>query len=163
MADEEPLEFSQVMARKNTDELLQIWRERELDLWTADAIVAATTELQARLGRLPEDAEEELLSGEDADDIYANPSKLMRVAVWARQLSWAFLLFGGIAAFGTLAIAVTSNATTAPNIGYFIGAGIFALLPSLQYVLNGLFYFVILQALAEGIYLFLDIAENTHT
>ncbi|MEZ4619777.1 MAG: hypothetical protein R2867_30325 [Caldilineaceae bacterium] len=156
------------MAGKSTDELLQIWREREADTWAADAIVAATIELQARLGRLPDnaeedDAEEDVSPDEDADDIYASPSKLMRVAHWARQLSWAFLCFGGVAAFGTLAIAVTSNATTAPNVRYFISAGIFALLPSLQYMLNGLFYFVILQALAEGIYLFLDIEENTRT
>ncbi|HRW05500.1 MAG TPA: hypothetical protein P5121_10415 [Caldilineaceae bacterium] len=157
------------MSQKSTEELIQIWRESDTDAWTGEAIAVVTTELQKRLGQLPTTAElDAWISTEDANepgasgaDTFADIQQLMRVAEWAKRLSWAFLIFSGVAAMIVIIAFVTSNSATAPNLGFYLGAGIGTLLPAFQYALNGFFSFVVLQALSEGIYLFLDIEDNT--
>ncbi len=96
---------------------------------------------------------------EEKADLYHNPVRLSRISTWANILSWISLVTG--TAFFVMVL--VSIITSVVNFGGQVG--VMDLLPS---ILNGLiffvlggFIFVLLQALAEGIYLFMDIEDNT--
>ncbi len=88
-------------------------------------------------------------------DIYHTPETLDQISNQAKWLSWAFMGIGIFILVANLTIEFKAMAQS----------GILANIPSL---LNSLFvplvcgfFYVLLQAVSEGIFLFMDIEDNT--
>ncbi len=95
---------------------------------------------------------------EEIPDLYHRPHRLMRVATWANILSWVVLVIAGLfLVFFVSAITVTLSSSAS--------RGVIDLIPTLiqafLILVPGLFLFVCLQAIAESIYILMDIEENT--
>ncbi len=92
------------------------------------------------------------------DDLYHRPQRMIRVANWANILSWIVLIVVGLfLVFFISAIFVT---VTASSSNLFIEL-VPTLVQAFLILIPGLFLFVCLQAISEGIYLLMDIEENT--
>ncbi|GAP10941.1 hypothetical protein BECAL_02120 [Bellilinea caldifistulae] len=91
------------------------------------------------------------------NDLYHRPQRMIRVANWANTLSWVVLVVVGLfLVFFVSAIYVTI--TQSSNL--FIEL-IPTLVQAFLILIPGLFLFVTLQAVSEGIYILMDIEENT--
>lgn len=94
----------------------------------------------------------------EAEDLYHRPQRMIRVATWANILSWIILVVVGLfLVFFVSAIVIT---VTQSSSNLFIEL-VPTISQALLILLPGLFLFICLQAIAEGIYLLMDIEENT--
>lgn len=143
---------------RETDDLLNIWKKNDRQEWSDEAFDAIREILSQRIDSLPPQGMSDAIPGEDEEeeaDTYYNFEQFIRISSYARILSWLFL--GGavvltLARFlkevvGVRDISLDSLVTAIIN--YFF------------VLLSGAFSFVVLQALAEGIYLLIDIESNT--
>ena len=157
------------MEQKTTEELLDIWKKNDRGEWTDAAFEVIREILAARIGSLPAQGEDivdseekvdEALEDEDTYHIYEN---LVRVSSLARGFSWICLGLAVLALVVDIVLLLAS--VTVEN---QMGWGWFSLdrvwipltssLPSLLF--SG-FLFVALRAIAEGIYVLLDIEDST--
>lgn len=106
---------------------------------------------------------EENATEQDKNDIYHNVDKLIKISVWAKNLSWVILVISGARAvwlfIGEVIRTMTFEQTLPPPqpMGFVV---LVSTLSSVLYgLLIGLFYFVVLQAVSEGIYLLMDIQK----
>ncbi|MEN4012661.1 MAG: hypothetical protein AB1453_10450 [Chloroflexota bacterium] len=95
---------------------------------------------------------------EAIQDLYHRPHRLTRVATWANIFSWVVLAIAGLfLVFFISAIVVTLTASGS--------RGVVDLIPTLiqlfLILIPGIFLFICLQAISEGIYVLMDIEENT--
>lgn len=91
------------------------------------------------------------------EDLYHRPERMIRVANWANILSWIVLVVAGLfLVFFISAIAVTISQSS----NLFIDL-VPTLVQAFLILIPGLFLFVSLQAISEGMYLLMDIEENT--
>lgn len=91
-------------------------------------------------------------------DLYHRPERMIRVANWANILSWIVLVVAGLfLVFFVSAIVVTIEQSSRPLFIDLLPTVIQAFL----ILIPALFLFVSLQAISEGIYLLMDIEENT--
>ena len=101
-----------------------------------------------------EEVEEEV----DEGQTYHNPNKLIRLGTWSSTISWIVLAVTVVVGFVQLYLNVqqVNQYGQVPPLAwvYYIGDG-------LQTILIGVFYFIVLQAVAEGINILLDIFENS--
>lgn len=93
-------------------------------------------------------------------DAFHNFKRLANISTWSSALSWVFLILGvlllvfnGIGAYNNYAQYSTQPGATSAIIG--------SLMNSLVLTLVCLFFFVLCQAIAEWIYLWVDIEDNT--
>ena len=93
----------------------------------------------------------------DTIDTYHAPDKLFRLSAWSGYLSWVILILVVIIFLIRLVSEIPQLIEQPPG-----------LLDAVTYIISpfytlaiGLFYFVILQAIAEGINIWMDIYENT--
>lgn len=94
----------------------------------------------------------------EMNDLYHRPQRMIRVANWANILSWVVLIVSGLfLVFFISAIFVTITQSSA---NLFIEL-VPTLVQAFLILIPGLFLFVTLQAISEGIYLLMDIEENT--
>lgn len=94
----------------------------------------------------------------ETEDLYHRPHRLIRVATWANILSWVVLVVVGLfLVFFISAIVIT---ITQSSNNLFIEL-VPTISQTLLIILPGLFLFICLQAIAEGIYLLMDIEENS--
>jgi hypothetical protein len=149
------------MEAKETDELMQIWRENDREAWTEEAFDAVRKILLERLGDLPAQGlpeEEESAEDESEEDgrlilPYPTDKKLIWIADWSNRLSGVVLAVGIIeAVIRFISIVVSPNPNTALSI--FLG-----LIVAVTSVLSYGFIYLVMQAIAEIIYLLLDIRE----
>lgn len=92
------------------------------------------------------------------EDLYHRPERMIRVANWANILSWIVLVVAGLfLVFFISAIAVTISQSSN---NLFIDL-VPTLVQAFLILIPGLFLFVSLQAISEGMYLLMDIEENT--
>jgi hypothetical protein len=95
----------------------------------------------------------------EEEETFYNYKHLTNIASWAKLLSWIVLVLGVVFLFAIIAVVVQIF----PQ--FSSGTSPVQVLPSiLTYVMYGFlcgFLFVILQAVAEGIYVLMDIEENT--
>jgi hypothetical protein len=90
------------------------------------------------------------------EDQYHNPGALETIAMIAKALGWAVLVIG-LLILGTGIYWIITNYKSAP----FIQVWIPFLLQFLFYAVVLFFFFILLLAAAEGIYVLMDIEENT--
>lgn len=92
------------------------------------------------------------------NDVYHRPQRMIRIANWANILSWIVLVVVGLfLVFFISAIYVT---ITQSSSNLFIEL-VPTLVQTFLIIIPGLFLFVCLQAISEGMYLLMDIEENT--
>jgi hypothetical protein len=90
----------------------------------------------------------------EAEDRYSSPNKLLRIASWSYILSWVILVLDAILFIGRLVFqymeGLDLQILTLFNLLFYLSA-----------LAGGIVWFVVLQAISEGIYLWLDIDENS--
>jgi hypothetical protein len=94
---------------------------------------------------------------EEVEETYHNPNKLIRISTWANTISWITLAVGVLLGLGQLYLnlqQIKQYASVPPIvILYYVGEAAYALLVA------G-FYFLVLQAVSEGINILMDIFEG---
>lgn len=90
----------------------------------------------------------------EGEDLYHDETKLMRVAGWANAVSWIILSLAAIFSLSGVVLQIQQGAL---RMGI---SGILGMISTLFILLVGGFFFVLLQAIGEGIYLFMDIEEH---
>ena len=157
------------MEQKTTEELLDIWKKNDRGEWTDAAFEVIREILAARIGSLPAQGEDivdseekvdEALEDEDTYHVYEN---LVRVSSLARGFSWICL---GLAVLFLVAdIVLLLASVTGENQmgwgGFSLDRVWIPLMSSLLPLLFSGFFFVALRAIAEGIYVLLDIEDST--
>jgi hypothetical protein len=112
-----------------------------------------------RSGKIPEQA---ALEPETGEDTYSDPERLDRIAGWAQALSWIMLIFFIVKPVIEIYLLWDFSGSAGQNRSSFILNLFLSGNPSiLSEFFLGAVFFVVLQALSEGIYLFMDIEENT--
>jgi len=139
------------LQEKDTQELLQMWEDTVHTGSDPDTIAAIRALLEERSGQvappIPAVAEE---------DPYHSRLITGRVASIANVLSWVVLAISALILIANLSAAVQSPA-------FFSLMGLLSLLNMLVVLLVGAIAYVILQAISEGLYLLMDIEENTRS
>ncbi len=92
--------------------------------------------------------------GAEAEDRYSSPSKLIKIASWSYILSWVILVLEAIFFIGRLYFQYQQGLDLQL-------VTVFNLLFYLSSLVGGIIWFVVLQAISEGIYLWLDIEEKS--
>jgi len=128
------------MQEKETDELLRIWKENDREQWSDAAFEVVHNLLVERIGQVPEQAPRKEEKKEIA--YLHNPKALLNISTWANILSWIILV---PCILGTMWMLFTGSP---------LGLILFVLA-------TGLFCFLVLQAIAKGMPLLLDILNNT--
>jgi hypothetical protein len=98
------------------------------------------------------------------EDSYHEFKRIMRIASVARVLSWISLGIGVLlSVVRTFAfIAAVSNVASAPSdVGYIVSLAWPAIIDSFLPILNSGVFFVVLQAVSEGIFVLLYMENNT--
>ncbi len=157
------------MEQKTTEELLDIWKKNDRGEWTDAAFEVIREILAARIGSLPAqgedivDSEEKVDEALEDEDTYHIYEDLVRVSSLARGFSWICLGLAVLALVVDIVLLLAS--VTVEN---QMGWGWFSLdrvwIPltsSLPPLLFSGFLFVALRAIAEGIYVLLDIEDST--
>lgn len=92
----------------------------------------------------------------ESEEHYHNPDALFRVASWANILAWIVLVLSA------LMVAISLFLTLQSSQGFGAGiVGVYSVIVSLVPFLFGAFFFVVLEALSESLYVLMDIEENT--
>ncbi len=157
------------MEQKTTEELLDIWKKNDRGEWTDAAFEVIREILAARIGSLPaqgedivdsEEKADEAVEDDDTDHVYED---LVRVSSLARGFSWICL---GLAVLVLVAdiVLLLASVTVANQMGwgrFSLDRVLIPLMSSLLPLLFGGFLFVVLRAIAEGIYVLLDIEDST--
>ena len=144
---------------RGTKELLDIWHLHDGDEWTDEAFQAVHDILSDRLGSVPEpDPSQALGVKEDDEDETAWPDflhdtdKVFSLSYWARVLAWAMLLlYVGTTTWNVVNSWPGYQAFAQPS-------RLLSLIPTVLPIVLGLAYFVILQAVSQGLLLLVDIA-----
>ena len=93
----------------------------------------------------------------DTLDTYHDPNKLIRLSAWSVYLSWVIFIMVVILFVFRLVTEIPQIIDQRPGlldaVNYFVS-------PFYTLVI-GMFYFVVLQAISEGINIWMDIHENT--
>ncbi len=92
---------------------------------------------------------------EDTNETYHDPDALFRISSWANVLSWAILV---VFLIQFIAQGVIQFQNTR---GFNISTAALTVFSLLSNLLIGAFFFVVLRAISEGIYIFLEIEEDT--
>src|SRR5258708_34749823 len=164
MTENEKKSLRQKMQEKDTEELLEIWKKNDRTEWTDIAFEVIRETLIERTGEVPPQNEfssnlRELDESEADGDTYHSPRRIANIASIALPLSWFFLAWG-------IVFAVAMVIQELPRLGYDLNnLAIPSLLsalfvPSLP-ILLGILLFVLCRAVAEGLYLLMDIEDNT--
>lgn len=90
----------------------------------------------------------------EEEDLFHDETKLMRIAGWSNAASWVILVIAAAFSLIGLFIQLSQGALKAGI------SGILGMLSTLFILLVGAFFFILLQAVGEGIYLFMDIEEH---
>ncbi len=91
---------------------------------------------------------------EDTNETYHDPDALFRISSWANVLSWAILVVYLILFIAQVVIQFQNTR------GFNISTAL-TVVSLLSNLLIGAFFFVVLRAISEGIYIFLEIEEDT--
>ena len=90
----------------------------------------------------------------EVEDRYSSPNKLLKIASWSYILSWVILALEAVFFIGRLYFQFMQGLDLQV-------VTLFNLLFYLSSLVGGIIWFVVLQAVSEGIYLWLDIEENS--
>lgn len=153
------------LQEKETEELLDIWRENDHDQWTAEAFDAVRAILIQRGVELPSQEtpheEEEMVSEEieeetEEDEIYTDEeNKLLKLVSWADMLSYIVIAVGAIRSIILIARFISTGSAQE---GFVNIASL--LLQLLDYLINYGFFYFVLKAVSEIIYLLIDMQHS---
>jgi hypothetical protein len=151
------------LREKDTEELLEIWEENNRAEWTEEAFDAIWSILYDRLGEVPEQGEprgeydDQLDQEDEAQGDYPTERKLIWIAELARNVSWINVGVAVVYALYNLFNGFTHPQPIAGlvSLGFTQGLGILLNIAD-SLVFAGVI-FVLLQAVAEIIYLIMDI------
>ena len=147
------------MREKDTPELLEIWEKNNRETWSDEAFGAIEFVLRERLDEIPDQGEPYETPEVGEDEIYfdAQEKRLIRIALWARYLSYIAMGFGVFVCGITL---VEQFGGRNPWQEYtFIRHTVLPVTNAIDALLLGAFMFVVLQAITEGIYILLDFKD----
>jgi hypothetical protein len=155
----------QRMQEKETEELIAIWREHDQSTWTAEAFEIVEKILIQRLGQLPEpDASDD--EADDEEEIvieYPTDKRLIWIAELSGRLSWIILVVAVVYAGSGLIYYFTYQLPPADwvrdGLSTFLLLAAIQVLSRLSGVLTAGFFFLVLQAFMEIIYLMMDIRD----
>lgn len=158
----------QRLREQDTEELIQIWKKHDQTEWTDEAFEIISEILLERTGTLPTPSATEaaapIADADSAQDTYYNFEHLMNVTTWARTLAWFFMGAAGLLLLMSACVGfqLFRQLLSARD---FFETGFLFLSPLLiaTVALICVFFFVLLQALAEGLYLLMDIEDNTRS
>ncbi len=139
---------------RDTEDLLEIWQKNDRDEWTPEAFDAIQGILTARNVSLPQQETDDL--PEEADT-YHDSQRLVRISSVARGISWLAIVLLGLSVILSVFYFLQSL-STGGSLAFALATGLIVLLGPILFF--G-FIWVVLQVVAEGIYLFMDIEENT--
>lgn len=157
------------MKQKSTAELLDIWKKNDRCEWTDEAFEIMGEILSARVGSLPaqgqvaESQEEKTDQGSDGqeEDTYHDFNTLVRISSWAKFLSWFALgLLILLFVLDILAVVLIVRQEGLDS-SYLSGMLWTPLVSSTVPMLCSAAFFIIMQVIAEGVYLLADIEDNT--
>ncbi len=149
----------QELGVRDTDALMTLWRERQNGTLAAEGVEALRRLLLDRVGFLPSDpagakapsALQGAVRGSEARptdrsdrDSLVPPRRLRQILAGAQAFSWVYLASGLIAA--------AVQALQAFSTGDWSGIG-FNLLSTVLTALQAVFFFLVLQVMAEGLLL----------
>ena len=161
MDDSLKAQIQQRMQEKDTEDLVAICDHSDGEVWTDEAYAIARATLAARGVEPPDSASEYAgQAADDADeeedeDVYHDFNRLMNVASWSSGLSWFFLGFAVI-----FLIPVVMTLFSILGAGANILAAGLLLVGLALLVLVSAFFFVLAQAVAQIVYLLLDIFDD---
>lgn len=151
----------QEMELVRTEELIAIWKRHDTKEWTNDALEIVRAILLERMGTLPEQGEEPMPVEAkilETEDTYHDPQVIARIAFWARRLSWVTLIAVPPMIFW-LNLESFSRTGSMPWDNFKLTGDI--IMRVAVNVINGAGSFIFLQAVAEGLYVLLDIEDST--
>ena len=152
------------MQAKETEELIAIWQEHDESTWTVEAFQAVEKILVQRLGHLPDPeaaADEEDDDEEETVVEYPTDKRLIWIAELSGRLSWVILAVAVVYAVLDLIYYFFVQVTPSEwaNLGTFALLSLVRILSQLGGVLDAGFAFLVMQAVAEIIYLLMDIRD----
>ena len=163
-SDELRRQILENMELRSTEELKQIWHENDRAVWSAMAFDVIGEILQRRTGQLPsqENYEEKLQKARLAqqtaeEETYYSLPRVEKVATMADIAAWV-VLAGYLIDWG-LHIYDSMFGLNMGNLGILIQN---IALVGIGNIISGIYVFVILKAIAQAIYILVDIEENTH-
>ncbi len=152
------------MRLKETEELIEIWKRGDRTEWSDTAIEVVKEILLERLGELPP---QELVEekGSPEDEPLHNENKLMKISYWANVISWVVLIGYAVnflsrfittfQEFINSSIVNVQNPTPTSFVTQFnLWVNVFLSLAI------GIAYFLILQAISQGILMLFDMEDN---
>ena len=117
-----------------------------------------------KLGKVPIQNAEDIDIEKLSNDLYHNETKLLNISFWSNILSWVLLIIyilnflaRLISAIGAMGQGAISNLEQSP---FFLLDGVFTWTNILAIPATGFLYFLILQAISQGILMLMDIEEN---
>ncbi len=148
------------MQEKDTQELITIWKKNDQTEWHEEAFDVIREILLKRTGELPAqgpvaDAESASAEEPDEQDVSYNYNRLTAAAHWASTLSWWLLGLGLVYSAAQLLYVVLVRGSLT-IVGLVASVAMWLLVAAVV-----AFFFVLLQVIAEGVWLLIDIEENT--
>jgi hypothetical protein len=157
----------QRMQEKETEELIAIWREHDQSTWTAEAFEIVEKILIQRLGQLPEpDTSDDETDEDDEEETvveYPTDKRLIWIAELSGRLSWILLIvaviYAGLGLIHYFTYQLPPSDWVRNGLGTFLLLAAIEVLSRLSGVLAAGFFFLVLQAFMEIIYLMMDIRD----
>ena len=151
------------MRLKETHELVDIWKSRNREVWSGTVLDVVKEILLERLIELPSqelEAEKEM----SEDDRYHNDAKLLNISSWSNTVSWIALAGFILAFLGRLVEAYQMDNVIDRGFTFFLPILAFNYwINSLLLLVTGITFFLVLQAVSQGILMLMDLEENGST
>jgi hypothetical protein len=151
------------MRLKETHELVDIWKSRNREVWSDTVLDVVKEILLERLIELPSqelEAEKEM----SEDDRYHNDAKLLNISSWSNTVSWIALAGFILAFLGRLVEAYQMDNVIDRGFTFFLPTLAFNYwINSLLLLVTGITFFLVLQAVSQGILMLMDLEENGST
>ena len=145
------------MQAKETEVLIEIWHNRDQEEYSPTALEIVKEILLERLGEIPSQEPEETQSYSDGngdEEPLHNADKFMNISVWASFLSWVILAMYMISFLCSIFVEIQ---ILIHNMDPFQN---FSSLSVLSAPVLGFMYFLILQAISQGILFLLDLDDK---
>jgi len=152
------------MKQKDTEELLDIWKQNDREKWAEIGFEVVHGILTERLGSVPdrgvdEEVQKEKLVDEEPE-IYHDPDVLMRISALARGVAWVVLV-ASVVSWLDQVVGIISSVTNSPIPGSGLAEIVRYTLNSGFTLITGVLYFIVLRFVSEVAYILMDIEENT--
>lgn len=112
-----------------------------------------------RFGEVPPENLEEL-ENESDNETYHNDGRILSISIWANSLSWVILILYALSFIATMIDASQNTSSSIYSTSFFTLSGFRAWISLLSSPAVGFMFFLILQAISQGILFLMDIYEK---